>query len=88
MPPPDHDRRRVTAQRMIHDIGNYYITGDKLYDVLSTQPILAPGTVYTVIMEPATGQYKQVVRKPPHMQRLGSELQAITPVTGVVQVYE
>ena len=45
-------------------------------------------TVYTVVMEPATGYYKDMVRKPGNSTVSISELEAIAPVVSQRVVYD
>ena len=87
MPPPDHDNRRIVAQRLIYDTLQKNFDTDKLWDVLSNPSVMVENwTVYTVVMEPATGYYKDMVRKPGNSTV--SELEMIAPVLSQRVVYD
>ena len=89
MPPPDHDNRRVIAQRLIYDTQQKSFNSEKLWDVLSNPYVMVENwTVYTVVMEPATGYYKDMVRKPGNSPATISELEAIAPMVSQRVVYD
>ena len=63
VPPPPDDDRRDPGIRAMNDTGRENLSGDTLFKVLSTHPVLNDNTLYTTIMSAAQPDlYRTVVR--------------------------
>lgn len=56
------DGRREAANKGMAAIGDNNLSLDRMFDVLSTPPVLASDTVYTAKINPATGFYETILR--------------------------
>ena len=63
VPPPPDDDRRDPGIKAMNDTGRENLSGDTLFKVLSTHPVLNDGTTYTTIMSAAQPDlYHTVIR--------------------------
>ena len=59
---PITDGRRAPANAHMKALGDTGVTLDKMFDLLSIKPVLAPDTVYTTVMWPAQSLFQSIIR--------------------------
>ncbi|CAG9318835.1 unnamed protein product [Blepharisma stoltei] len=62
LPDPTDDPRRTVATQLMEEIGQADMNIDRLFDVLSTAPVLNDATVFTTVFVPETGYQNATIR--------------------------